>query len=119
MLACVILISELLKYLDNLAFVILWTVVECSLGIMAGSLPMLRSLFKGLLGENVSMHKHGGPNIQGANGVRLVTFGRIRARGQPAYDTELLATIGGCQEDMSNERDDSSTKRFVATSTSV
>ncbi|KAH8657950.1 hypothetical protein BX600DRAFT_468437 [Xylariales sp. PMI_506] len=35
-------------YLVGIGDIILWTVVECDLALIAGSLPMLRTLFKGL-----------------------------------------------------------------------
>ncbi|KAF6798272.1 hypothetical protein CSOJ01_12704 [Colletotrichum sojae] len=40
--------------LQNVGNIILWTVVECGMGIIAGSLPMLRQLFKGLAKDQSS-----------------------------------------------------------------
>ncbi|KAF4973793.1 hypothetical protein FSARC_22 [Fusarium sarcochroum] len=40
--------SEPKNVLYGVGRIILWTVVECSLGIIAGSMPMLRKLFKSL-----------------------------------------------------------------------
>ncbi|KAK1633248.1 hypothetical protein BDP81DRAFT_495453 [Colletotrichum phormii] len=38
--------------LHNVGNIILWTVVECGMGIIAGCLPMLHQLFKGLAKED-------------------------------------------------------------------
>lgn len=39
---------------DDVGNIILWTVVECGMGVIAGSLPMLRQLFKGLAKDQSS-----------------------------------------------------------------
>ncbi|KAL2672223.1 hypothetical protein Neosp_012924 [[Neocosmospora] mangrovei] len=62
--------------LDNVGNIILWTVVECGLGIIAGSMPMLRKLVKGL-------SKDESTGKSGTNDLNLVTIGRIKGEAPP------------------------------------
>ncbi|KAF7557802.1 hypothetical protein G7Z17_g402 [Cylindrodendrum hubeiense] len=57
--------------LYKIGFVILWTVVELGLGILAGSLPSLRKFFKSLAKDKSSGDKT-------SFGTDLVTIGAIR-----------------------------------------
>ncbi|KAJ9143417.1 hypothetical protein NKR23_g6557 [Pleurostoma richardsiae] len=64
------------NYLVGIGDIILWTVVECDLALIAGSLPMLRTLFKGLSqGSTDKKHYY---NQQS----ELVTIGRKGYRRQ-------------------------------------
>lgn len=90
---------------DNVGNIILWTVVECGLGIIAGSMPMLRKLVKGL-------SKDESTGKSGTNDLNLVTIGRIKGKHHPIHDTDIQITVvaGG---DPETARDDDSTKRMI------
>ncbi|KAL2675068.1 hypothetical protein Neosp_011248 [[Neocosmospora] mangrovei] len=76
---------------DKIGFIILWTVVELSLGILAGSLPSLRKFFKSLA-KDQSTGEHG--NIYGSD---LVTIGGggNSAKPQRSGAYELNTTVVG------------------------
>lgn len=99
------------KLLDSIGNIILWTVVECSLGIIAGSMPMLRKLFKSLRKDDSSY------NID-SNDINLVTIGKIRGKHHPIYDGDLRATIA-VGEDRESDRDDESTRRIIRVTRTV
>ncbi|RSL91148.1 hypothetical protein CEP51_000422 [Fusarium floridanum] len=91
--------------LYNVGNIILWTVVECGLGIIAGSMPMLRKLVKGL-------SKDESTGKSGTNDLNLVTIGRIKGKHHPIHDTDIQITvIAG--DDAETARDDDSTKRMI------
>ncbi|EQB58536.1 hypothetical protein CGLO_01206 [Colletotrichum gloeosporioides Cg-14] len=46
--------NNVTNLLHDVGNIILWTVVECGMGVIAGSLPMLRQLFKGLAKDQSS-----------------------------------------------------------------
>ncbi|KAF4472584.1 integral membrane PTH11 [Fusarium albosuccineum] len=85
--------------------IILWTVVECGLGIIAGSMPMLRKLFR-------SLEKDESSYPGDSNGVDLVTIGRIRGKHHQIYDTEVRATVVA-GDDRDSARDDEGTKQMI------
>ncbi|KAK7432908.1 hypothetical protein QQZ08_000379 [Neonectria magnoliae] len=100
--------------LYKLGFVILWTVVELSLGILAGSLPSLRKFFKSLSKD----HSSGGHNSLGTDLVTIGGVSRNRNRVTPgaAYDCELNTTVGVGRDENSdgaNDKDDDSTRRII------
>lgn len=99
------------KLLDSIGNIILWTVVECSLGILAGSMPMLRKLFKSLREDDSSY------NVD-SNDINLVTIGQIRGKHHPIYDGDLRATIV-VGEDRESDRDDESTRRIIRVTRTV
>ncbi|KAI1849691.1 hypothetical protein JX265_008028 [Neoarthrinium moseri] len=66
-------------YLVGLGNLIQWTVIECDVAIIAGSLPMLRRLVKSLRKDD-SQKKSGGS-------TELVTIGRLGRKKGPVYDT--------------------------------
>ncbi|KAF7541436.1 hypothetical protein G7054_g643 [Neopestalotiopsis clavispora] len=66
-------------YLVGLGHLIEWTVIECDVAIIAGSLPMLRHLIKPLRKED-SEKKSG-------QSTELVTIGRLGMKKGPVYDT--------------------------------
>ncbi|KAG5781949.1 hypothetical protein H9Q73_004380 [Fusarium xylarioides] len=59
--------SQPSNQLHGIGNIILWTVVECSLGIIAGSMPMLRKLFKAL-------RKDDSPYARGTDDINLITI---------------------------------------------
>ncbi|KAH9238261.1 hypothetical protein K456DRAFT_1826856 [Colletotrichum gloeosporioides 23] len=64
---------------DNIANIVLWSIFECGIGIIAGSLPSLRRLLKfwldksskGSYNNTGSNPLHGDSGYQGSNGVKL------------------------------------------------
>ncbi|RSM06143.1 hypothetical protein CDV31_009240 [Fusarium ambrosium] len=97
--------SNTKNLLYNVGNIILWTVVECGLGIIAGSMPMLRKLVKGL-------SKDESTGKSGTNDLNLVTIGRIKGKHHPIHDTDIQITvIAG--DDAETARDDDSTKRMI------
>ncbi|KAJ4328067.1 hypothetical protein N0V84_001435 [Fusarium piperis] len=91
--------------LYNVGNIILWTVVECGLGIIAGSMPMLRKLVKGL-------SKDESTGRSGTNDLNLVTIGRIKGKHHPIHDTDVQITVAA-GDDPETGRDDDSTKRII------
>ncbi|KAH7177002.1 hypothetical protein EDB81DRAFT_875786 [Dactylonectria macrodidyma] len=100
----------------KVGFVILWTVVELGLGVIAGSLPSLRKLFK-------SLSKDHSTGDQASYGTDLVTIGgnnrsknRNRVTPGAPYDCELNTTVGAGREgssDGAQDKDDDSTRRII------
>ncbi|KAH8816994.1 hypothetical protein F5884DRAFT_830124 [Xylogone sp. PMI_703] len=77
------------NYLVGIGDIILWTVVECDLALIAGSLPMLRTLFKGL---NSGSSK--GAYVQSSE---LATIGK---KGYKRQDDTELGRKGESSESM-------------------
>lgn len=102
--------------------IILWSVVECGLGIIAGSLPMLRKLFRSLRQESAASRQRTAAAKAAAavaaaqrerrrqypwlNGCchaprppsphRPVSLGRVQGLHNPLYDAEVeTVVIGG------------------------
>ncbi|RYP59402.1 hypothetical protein DL769_008547 [Monosporascus sp. CRB-8-3] len=90
--------------------IILWTIVECGLGIIAGSLPMLRAFFKRLTkDESTEEYNHSG-------GINLVTIGQIRGRHGPVYQTDVHGTVvagGGNDSNDNQDADNDSTRNII------
>ncbi|KAK4222208.1 hypothetical protein QBC38DRAFT_89084 [Podospora fimiseda] len=74
--------------------IILWTIVECGLGIIAGSLPTLRAFFKRLSGDQ-STQDYMNNNNNPSDGTGLVTIGQIKGRHGPHYEADLCVTVAG------------------------
>ncbi|KAM6506172.1 hypothetical protein FSOLCH5_014357 [Fusarium solani] len=91
--------------LYNVGNIILWTVVECGLGIIAGSMPMLRKLVKGLSRDEST-------GKSGTNDLNLVTIGRVKGKHHPIHDTDIQITVVA-GDDPETARDDDSTKRMI------
>ncbi|EPE07941.1 integral membrane protein [Ophiostoma piceae UAMH 11346] len=96
--------------LYKLANVILWTVIELSLGIIAGSLPSLRKFFKKLAEDNSSRDDSYGTDLamRGAKRTKILP-------GAP-YDCELNTIVGPARENSSDgpqDKDDSSSTRRI------
>ncbi|KAM0208284.1 hypothetical protein ACHAPQ_010047 [Fusarium lateritium] len=88
------------KLPESIGNIILWTVVECSLGIISCSMPMLRKPFKSLRKDDSSYNA-------GSNDLNLVPIGQIRGKHHPIYDGDLGVTIAA-GEDRESDRDDES-----------
>ncbi|KAL2877149.1 hypothetical protein SGCOL_007542 [Colletotrichum sp. CLE4] len=102
--------SDILYHAGN---IVLWTIVECGLGIIAGSLPMLRAFFKRLAKDTSTQEPY---NRSGD--TNLVTFGQGKGRQGPIYETDLGVTvIGGAGDNESNnsnhDDDAESTRRII------
>ncbi|KAK1526675.1 hypothetical protein CPAR01_13203, partial [Colletotrichum paranaense] len=102
--------SDVLYHAGN---IVLWTIVECGLGIIAGSLPMLRAFFKRLAKDTSTQEPY---NRSGD--TNLVTFGQGKGRQGPIYETDLGVTvIGGAGDNDSNnsnhDDDAESTRRII------
>ncbi|KAH8820254.1 hypothetical protein F5884DRAFT_849523 [Xylogone sp. PMI_703] len=97
--------------LYNVGNVVLWTVVECGLGIIAGSMPMLRKLIKGLAKDESSLKASTGPDVD------LVTIGRVKGRHYPTHETDIQVTVAAEEPDIAD--DDESTKRIIRVMKSV
>lgn len=105
--------SRLTRRTDNLANILLWTVVECSLGIIAGSLPVVRQIFNSLTWSGSSAPAKLSPSKD----LEFQTIGRVRARHNPMYDTDLVVTVVGGGTDVEIDNDDESTKRMIKVKT--
>lgn len=90
-------------FAEKVGNIILWTVVETNLGIIAGSLPMLRKLFKSL-----STSANNSP--VGAPDTELVTIGRISHKKNK---TPRLYT--GLDEHSDDQHDGESTRHIIRT----
>ncbi|KLU88075.1 hypothetical protein MAPG_07062, partial [Magnaporthiopsis poae ATCC 64411] len=83
--------------------VVLWTIIECGIGIIAGSLPTLRAFFKKLAknyGSGTGDKRSGGASGPSGrqNSRSLVTIGQVKGRHNPVYDTELQITVVGMDD---------------------
>ncbi|KAG9495562.1 hypothetical protein J7337_013812 [Fusarium musae] len=97
--------SQPSNQLHGIGNIILWTIVECSLGIIAGSMPMLRKLFKALRKDDSSY-------ARGTDDINLVTIGQVRGKHHPIYDGDVRATVAA-GEDRESDRDDESTRQII------
>ncbi|KAK2012024.1 hypothetical protein LZ32DRAFT_692133 [Colletotrichum eremochloae] len=103
--------NDVLYYSGN---IILWTIVEGGIGIIAGSLPTLRAFFKRLVSDESTQEYY-----KRSEGTDLVTFGQGRARKGPICETEAqfdVTIIGGGDNDSNNSNhgdDTESTRRIV------
>ena len=100
--------------LDNVGNIILWTVIECDLGIIAGCMPVLRKLIKSLASDESSYARGGSKS----NNIDLVTFGRIQGKHHPIHDTDIQVTVMGGEDNdrdsgHSGKDDSSSTKQMI------
>ncbi|KAK1997312.1 hypothetical protein LX36DRAFT_636396 [Colletotrichum falcatum] len=88
--------------------IVLWTIVECGLGIIAGSLSTLRAFFKRLVGEEGTQE-----NYKGSGDTGLVTFGQVRIRKGPIHGAEAefgVTIIGGRDRGGNNSNHDDDTE---------
>ncbi|KAF5000929.1 hypothetical protein FGRMN_1386 [Fusarium graminum] len=89
--------------------IILWTVVECGVGVVAGSLPSLRAFFK-------SLTKDWSTNDQSAsnNTTDLLTIGRVRGRSNRTTEIELGTQSPGSSDSNDGvQNDDDSQRRII------
>lgn len=96
---------------DDVGNIILWTVVECDLGIIAGSMPMLRKLVK-------SLARDGSSHPSGSTDLNLVTIGQIKGRHHPIHDGAVRVTIAA-GDDRDSGRDDESTRQMIKVTKTV
>ncbi|CEI70583.1 unnamed protein product [Fusarium venenatum] len=97
------------NFVHSVGNIILWTVIECGVGVFAGSLPSLRAFFKSLVKDRST-------NDQSAshNTTDLITIGRMR--GRPSRTTEIeLGTQrpGSNDSDDGAQHDDDSQRRII------
>ncbi|KAH7192768.1 uncharacterized protein B0J16DRAFT_411442 [Fusarium flagelliforme] len=96
---------------DNFVYqvgnIILWTVVECGVGIVAGSLPSLRAFFKSLAKDRST------DDQSHSNGTDLVTIGRVRERSNREGNMELGANETVINGSDYQEGDTDSTRRIM------
>ncbi|KXJ97699.1 hypothetical protein Micbo1qcDRAFT_181946 [Microdochium bolleyi] len=104
---------------DNIAHIVLWTVVECAMGIIAGCLPMLRKLIHGYLAESFSA-----PVRLDQPETELVTIGRLGKKHNGVstlFDASVTrsrtATVGHGDEDGIGDSD--STRRIIKATRSM
>lgn len=100
-------------FLDDIGNIVLWTVIECDLGILAGSLPMLRALFKSLAKDYSSNDDYQPYNRTEDN--NLVTIGRIKTRGYKRTNdfNHENGTIIVADNDSNQELDSESTRKII------
>ncbi|KAF5664987.1 integral membrane protein [Fusarium heterosporum] len=97
------------NFIHSVANIILWTVVECGVGVVAGSLPSLRAFFK-------SLTKDWSTNDQSAshNTTDLLTIGRVRGRSNRTTEIELgTQSPGGNDSNDGAQNDDDSQRRII------
>ncbi|KAK9794127.1 hypothetical protein AB5N19_04486 [Seiridium cardinale] len=93
--------------LYNIGNIILWTVVECDLGIIAGSLPMLRMLMRELTTSSSNP-----PNNSSKQGSELVTIGRIKGRRNQVHNSDFEVSILAA-DDADGHGDNDSTRGMI------
>jgi len=103
--------SAKVNQLHDIGNIILWTVVECSLGIIAGCLPMLRALFKSLAKDYSSSNEY--RHYNRSNNNVLVTINRVKTGSKRAnYSVENGATVVA-NNDSSQDLDSDSTRNII------
>ncbi|WAO90845.1 Hypothetical protein NCS54_00828800 [Fusarium falciforme] len=100
------------NFVYSVANIILWTVVEYGVGIIAGSLPSLRAFFKSLAKDKSTQE------YSGSHHTDLLTIGRVRdrqTRSCRSHGIELgpAATATVDYGDTNQERDDDSTRHII------
>ncbi|GKT64094.1 integral membrane protein [Colletotrichum tofieldiae] len=105
-------------YMDTTDFlrkVVLCTVLECGLGIIAGSLPILRTFFARLAKDYSTDAEKG--HHSGGDDTKLVTFSHYNLQKQSGCESNTYVTIteGGNENDSdSNESADNNAKSSAA-----
>ncbi|CAH0031656.1 unnamed protein product [Clonostachys rhizophaga] len=97
-------------FIYQVSNIILWTVVECGVGILAGSLPSLRAFFK-------SLAKDKSTNPSGSYATDLVTIGQIRAGQDHSQAMELGFATVNRDADIQHEHDNDSTSHIIKSTT--
>lgn len=98
----------LLFLLDDIGHIILWTVVECDMGIIAGSLPMLRMMVKSLIRDRSTDEDH--RPYKRTDDTELVTIGKLAGghnRNRDAFRNGVTVVA----DNESNEGHDSDSSR--------
>ncbi|KAF4437650.1 integral membrane protein [Fusarium austroafricanum] len=98
------------NFVYSVANIILWTVVECGVGVVAGSLPSLRAFFKSLAKDRSTNDYNSGSH----NTTDLLTIGRIRERPSRTTEIELGTQRPGSNESNDGaQNDDDSQRRII------
>lgn len=97
-------------FLDNVGNIILWITVEYDLGIIAGSMPMLRKLVRSLAKDESSY-------VHNSTDINLVTIGSIQGKHHPIHDADIQITVAASDEnDLASghsAKGDESTKQMI------
>lgn len=115
-------------FADNVANIVLWSVVECGVGILAGSLPSLRSLLKSWIDRSTQDSAYKGRTSAygidgtGANKSRTGLSGTKKSKSESVKmgymtpkgrgNTTLISAARG-QRTWSELEDDSSQKHII------
>ncbi|POS71064.1 hypothetical protein DHEL01_v210542 [Diaporthe helianthi] len=75
------------NYMEGVGNIMLWTVCECDLALIAGSLPMLRTLFKSIKGSLLQKSTH---NTQSTEFMDLGKPQKIRDRSDGEREREHI-----------------------------
>jgi hypothetical protein len=98
------------NFVHSVGNIILWTVIECGVGVFAGSLPSLRAFFKSLVKDRSTDDRSASHNT-----TDLVTIGRIRGRPSRTTTEIELGTQrpGSNDSDYGVQHDDDSQRRII------
>lgn len=112
--------------LDNVCNIILWSIVECGAGILAGSLPSLRMLLQSWIDKTSSNKGNSYRNTPGSGGashalnrLRSSTLGKADPEGRTltlkprANTTFVSASRKGAEGTWIELEDDSSQKNMI------
>lgn len=76
-----------ITYAEGIGNVILWTIVECDLALIAGSLPMLRTLFMSIKGSMQQKSTHN------TNSTELMEMGKAQKIRDHAGSDRIVITV--------------------------
>ncbi|KUI70464.1 hypothetical protein VM1G_06004 [Cytospora mali] len=115
------------NYLYNTSNIVIWSIIECGIGIVCGSLPSLRSLLKSWLGDKSSngdsYGKSTGPLGQSGGGGRGHPGGSIKmgylASRNGGYSTKISAPPRTQGEWVELDDDTGSEKRMITRTVEV
>ncbi|KAK1470169.1 hypothetical protein CCUS01_06554 [Colletotrichum cuscutae] len=86
--------NQVENYLHNIANIVLWSILECGIGIIAGSLPSLRRLLKFWLDKS----SKGSYNNTGSNGLNAISGMQAGSNGVRINNLSGRgSTVSNCQ----------------------
>ncbi|KXH65117.1 hypothetical protein CNYM01_04838 [Colletotrichum nymphaeae SA-01] len=86
--------NQVENYLHNIANIVLWSILECGIGIIAGSLPSLRRLLKFWLDKS----SKGSYNNTGSNGLNAISGRQAGSNGVRMNNLSGRGmTVSNCQ----------------------
>ncbi|KAI3539021.1 hypothetical protein CSPX01_09148 [Colletotrichum filicis] len=86
--------NQVENYLHNIANIVLWSILECGIGIIAGSLPSLRRLLKFWLDKS----SKGSYNNTGSNGLNAISGMQAGSNGVRMNNLSGRGlTVSNCQ----------------------